>query len=194
MIGIVNSIKAFQKLHPDQTYELKDHYLFLGNPGTGKTTMARVFADALSAMGVLPSGQLIEVAPKDLKGQYQGHTGPKVDAAFDRAMGGVLFIDEAYDMWGGEGDQFGSEAVTALIKNAEDRKGKLVVILAGYPREMGIFATANPGIPSRFNVTINFRDYNAVELTEIAKRMISMQSYSLDASAEKSIGGFSRKW
>ncbi len=193
MIGIVNSIKAFRKLHPDKAYELKDHYLFLGNPGTGKTTMARVFADALSAMGVLPSGQLVEVAPKDLKGQYQGHTGPKVDAAFDRAMGGVLFIDEAYDMWGGEGDQFGSEAVTALIKNAEDRKGKLVVILAGYPREMGIFATANPGIPSRFNVTVNFRDYNAAELTEIARRMVSAQGYSLDESADKSIGGFFEK-
>lgn len=193
MIGIVNSIKAFRKLHPDKAYELKDHYLFLGNPGTGKTTMARVFADALSAMGVLSSGQLVEVAPKDLKGQYQGHTGPKVDAAFDRAMGGVLFIDEAYDMWGGEGDQFGGEAVTALIKNAEDRKGKLVVILAGYPREMGIFATANPGIPSRFNVTVNFRDYNAVELTEIARRMVSGQGYSLDESAEKSIGGFFEK-
>ncbi|MDE5840301.1 MAG: AAA family ATPase, partial [Muribaculaceae bacterium] len=93
MTGIVNSIRSFEKLHPDRKYELKDHYLFLGNPGTGKTTMARVFADALSAMGILPSGQLVEVAPKDLKGQYMGHTGPKVDSVFDRAMGGVLFID-----------------------------------------------------------------------------------------------------
>ena len=85
-------------LHPGETYELKDHYLFLGNPGTGKTTIARVFADALSAMGILPSGQLVEVAPGDLKGQYMGHTAPKVDAIFDRAMGGVLFIDEAYNI------------------------------------------------------------------------------------------------
>lgn len=193
MVGIVNSIKAFQKLHPNQSYELKDHYLFLGNPGTGKTTMARVFADALSAMGILPSGQLIEVAPKDLKGQYMGHTGPKVDAVFDRAMGGVLFIDEAYDMWGGENDTFGNEAVTALIKNVEDRRGKLVVILAGYPREMGIFATANPGIPSRFNITVNFRDYNGEELTEIARRMIKAQGYSLDEKAEKAIGKFFEK-
>lgn len=193
MTGIVNSIKAFQKLHPGETYELKDHYLFLGNPGTGKTTMARVFADALSAMGILPSGQLVEVAPKDLKGQYMGHTGPKVDAAFDRAMGGVLFIDEAYDMWGGENDTFGNEAVTALIKNVEDRRGKLIVILAGYPREMGIFATANPGISSRFNVTVNFRDYNGGELTEIGRRMIKAQGYSLDEKAEKAIGKFFEK-
>lgn len=193
MTGIVNSIKSFQKLHPGETYELKDHYLFLGNPGTGKTTMARVFADALSAMGILPSGQLVEVAPKDLKGQYMGHTGPKVDAAFDRAMGGVLFIDEAYDMWGGENDTFGNEAVTALIKNVEDRRGKLIVILAGYPREMGIFATANPGISSRFNVTVNFRDYNGGELTEIGRRMIKAQGYSLDEKAEKAIGKFFEK-
>ena len=193
MTGIVNSIRSFQKLHPDKPYELKDHYLFLGNPGTGKTTMARVFADALSAMGILPSGQLVEVAPKDLKGQYMGHTGPKVDAVFDRAMGGVLFIDEAYDMWGGENDTFGNEAVTALIKNVEDRRGKLVVILAGYPREMGIFATANPGIPSRFNTTINFRDYNGEELTEIARRMIKSQGYTLDENADKVIGKFFEK-
>lgn len=190
MTSIVNSIRSFQKLHPDKTYELKDHYLFLGNPGTGKTTMARVFADALSAMGILPSGQLVEVAPKDLKGQYMGHTGPKVDAVFDRAMGGVLFIDEAYDMWGGENDTFGNEAVTALIKNVEDRRGKLVVILAGYPREMGIFATANPGIPSRFNTTVNFRDYNGEELTEIARRMIKSQGYSMDEHTDRVIGKF----
>lgn len=190
MTGIVNSIKSFKKLHPDKEFELKDHYLFLGNPGTGKTTMARVFADALSAMGILPSGQLVEVAPGELKGQYMGQTAPRVDAAFDRAMGGILFIDEAYGMWTGENDDFGTEAVTALIKNVEDRRGKLVVILAGYPREMDIFATANPGIKSRFNNTVTFRDYKGPELTEIARRMIKSQGYSLDEGAEKAIGRF----
>lgn len=188
LIDIVHSITAYKKLHPDKVYEVKDHFLFLGNPGTGKTTMARVFADALSALGILPSGQLVEVAAKDLIGQYLGHTGPKVDAAFDRAMGGVLFIDEAYDLQKNEGDQFGTEAVTALIKNVEDRRGKLVVILAGYPKEMAQFATYNPGIPSRFNETVNFRDYNGAEMTEIARRMVRAQGYSLDAHADKVIG------
>lgn len=188
MVSIVDSIRAFRRLHPDEPYELKDHFLFLGNPGTGKTTMARVFADALSAMGVLPSGQMVEVAPKDLIGQYLGHTGPKVDAAFDRAMGGVLFIDEAYGLINGENDQFGQEAVTAMIKNVEDRRGKLVVILAGYTREMGEFATTNPGISSRFNTSVRFRDYTGPELTEIARRMIKAQGYALDSKAEKIIG------
>ena len=194
MTGIVDSIKSFQKLHPDKTYELKDHYLFLGNPGTGKTTMARVFADALSAMGILASGQLIEVAPKDLRGQYVGHTGPMVDAAFDKAMGGILFIDEAYNMWNGSDDQFGNEAVTVMLKNMEDRKGKLVVILAGYPREMDYFIeNANPGLSSRFNETIDFRDYKGPELTEIARRMIKSQGYTLDEKADKMIDKFFEK-
>lgn len=194
MTGIVDSIKSFQTLHPDKTYELKDHYLFLGNPGTGKTTMARVFADALSAMGILSSGQLVEVAPKDLRGQYVGHTSPMVDAAFDKAMGGILFIDEAYNMWNGSDDQFGNEAVTVMLKNMEDRKGKLVVILAGYPREMDYFIeNANPGLASRFNETIDFRDYKGPELTEIARRMISSQGYSLDEQADKMIDKFFEK-
>ncbi len=194
MTGIVDSISSFRKIHPDKEYELKDHFLFLGNPGTGKTTMARVFADALSAMGILPSGQLVEVAPKDLRGQYVGHTGPKVDAAFDKAMGGILFIDEAYNMWNGADDQFGNEAVTVLLKNMEDRKGKLVVILAGYPREMDYFIhNANPGLESRFNESIEFRDYKGPELTEIARRMIKSHGYTLDADADKMIDKFFEK-
>ncbi|MDE6557132.1 MAG: AAA family ATPase, partial [Duncaniella sp.] len=192
--AIVDSIQSFRKLHPGENYELKGNYLFLGNPGTGKTTMARLFADALSAMGILSSGQLVEKSPSDLRGEYVGHTGPKVEAAFDQAMGGVLFIDEAYDLWKGRDDQFGSEAVTVLLKNAEDRRGKLVVILAGYPREMEYFVkNSNPGMESRFGESVFFRDYSAEELTEIGRRMITAQGYALEEEASRMFGKFFEK-
>lgn len=174
----------------DNTPLLKDHFLFLGNPGTGKTTMARLFAEALTSMGVLPVGQLIEVSRKDLVGQWLGSTAPLVEEAFNRAEGGVLFIDEAYDLKNDDRDSFGQEAVNTLIKLAEDRRGRVVVILAGYTREMGIFKDANPGIKSRFNISVDFRDYNAEELEEIFRRLVKGNGYLLDESAEKGITPF----
>lgn len=171
-------------------YLIRDHFLFLGNPGTGKTTMARLFADALTALGALPVGQLIEVSRKDLVGKYVGHTAPLVESAFDRAEGGVLFIDEAYDLKNNDQDSFGQEAVNTLIKLAEDRRGRLVVILAGYSKEMGEFRQANSGIDSRFNKTINFRDYEADELEEIFRRLVKANGYHLDETAEKGLTPF----
>ncbi len=163
---------------------LEDHFLFLGNPGTGKTTMARLYADALTAMGVLPVGQLVETGRKDIVVGYEGQTAPNVEKLFDKAEGGVLFIDEAYDLKNGDSDTFGQEAVNTLIKLAEDRRGRLVVILAGYTKEMLDFRAANRGIKSRFNNIVNFSDYDASELEEIFRRMVKRGGYILSDDAE----------
>lgn len=190
---IANSIQSAKKREPDKPYVLKDHFMFLGNPGTGKTTMARLFADTLNALGVISSGQLVEVSRQQLVGQYCGETPNLVNAAFDKAMGGVLFIDEAYSLVNGTNDSFGKEAIDTLIKNAEDRRGDVVVILAGYTKEMGEFATANSGIASRFNETIHFRDYNGAEMAEIFRRMITGKGLVFDEVAAQRIGPYFEK-
>ncbi|MBR1928700.1 MAG: AAA family ATPase [Paludibacteraceae bacterium] len=173
--------------------EIKDHFLFLGNPGTGKTTIARLFADVLNSIDVLPVGQLVEVSRQDLVAQYVGQTAPKVTEWVDKAMGGILFIDEAYTLKQGDSDQFGQEAIDTLLKLLEDRRGKFVAIAAGYTKEMGEFLATNSGMESRFNQTINFRDYNAEELTEIFRRFVKSKNMTLDADAEAQVGNFFRK-
>ena len=170
--------------------EIKDHFLFLGNPGTGKTTIARVFADILNALEVLPTGQLVEVAAKDLIAGYIGQTALATEDAIDSAMGGVLFIDEAYDL---NSNSFGKEAINTLLKMMEDRRGKFVCIAAGYSKEMADFIATNSGLSSRFNETVNFRDYKPEELTEIFTRMAKKEKLSLDPEAEKHILNFFRK-
>lgn len=181
-----------QRNDADAMPEVRDHYLFLGNPGTGKTTMARLFADALNALGALPVGQLIEVSRAQLVSKYVGDTPKQVTHWFDKAMGGVLFIDEAYSLKSSENDNFGQEAVDTMIQLAENRRGKLVVILAGYSKEMGEFMNSNSGIMSRFNKTVRFRDYNGPELTEIFRRMVthSKEQFTLDADTDAHIGQF----
>lgn len=177
----------------DAKREIKDHFLFLGNPGTGKTTIARVFANILNALEVLPSGQLVEVSRNDLIGAYQGHTVRAVKEAFDRAMGGILFIDEAYSLISDERDMYGKEAVDTILKLAEDNRGKIVVILAGYTKEMGEFLSTNSGLASRFNETVNFRDYTAEELTEIFRRMVKKGGFTLDADADERVVHYFQK-
>ncbi len=173
--------------------EIKDHFLFLGNPGTGKTTIARVFADILNALDVLPVGQLVEVSRKELVAGFVGQTALAVEEVVASAMGGVLFIDEAYALKQDEQDKFGQEAIDTLLKLLEDNRGKMVCIAAGYSKEMAEFLTANSGMASRFNETVHFRDYNSEELTEIFRRMMKKDGLSLDAEAEAHIAAFFRK-
>ncbi len=156
------------------------HMIFTGNPGTGKTTVARLAARYLKAIGVLTGGQLVEVTRGDLVGQYVGHTAPLTHKAIQSAMGGVLFIDEAYSLYRGRDDSFGLEAIDALVKGMEDHRDKLVVILAGYSREMEAFLSANSGLRSRFPNLIEFPDYTPEELLAITQRMVAGMGYRLD--------------
>ena len=173
---------------------LRDHYIFTGNPGTGKTTFARKFGEVLNAIGALPTGQFVEISGKDFIGQFQGDTEANVKKYVDKAMGGILFIDEAYALAGG--DQrggYGTDAVNTLLNIAENRKGEFVCIMAGYTKEMGEFIRINPGTPSRFNVTIEFPDYKPRELEEIFRRMLSRNNenttFTLDAKADEMLPG-----
>ena len=172
---------------------LKDHFIFTGNPGTGKTTFARIFGEVLNAVGALPTGQFVEVSAKDLIGRYLGDTEEKVKEYVNKAMGGVLFIDEAYALnqstGGAEGGSFGMDAVNTLITLLENRKGEFVCVMAGYTKEMNEFMRMNPGIPSRCNVIIEFPDYNARELEQLFRMMLTRNAerteFSLDSKAEE---------
>jgi len=161
------------------------HMIFTGNPGTGKTTVARIVSRYLKAIGVLSGGQLIEVTRADLVGQYVGHTAPLTQKAVESALGGVLFIDEAYSLFRGNDDSFGLEAIDTLVKAMEDNRDSMVVILAGYSREMEEFLTANSGLKSRFPNIIEFPDYTAKELVLISKSIVASKGYTMDASCEE---------
>ena len=159
---------------------LSRHLIFAGPPGTGKTTVARLYGSLLAAMGVLAQGQVTEVARADLVGEYVGHTARRTTEAFDRARGGVLFIDEAYTLSssaGGGGHDFGREAIDTLVKLMEDHRDEVVVIAAGYEREMAGFLAANPGLSSRFSHRVRFADYSADELVTIVTQHATSAGY-----------------
>jgi Holliday junction resolvasome RuvABC ATP-dependent DNA helicase subunit len=157
------------------------HLVFTGNPGTGKTTVARLLGQLYAAIGILQTGQLVEASRSDLVAGYVGQTAIKTTEVAERALGGILFIDEAYALTraGGLGHDFGQEAVDTLVKLMEDHRDELVVIVAGYPQEMANFISSNPGLPSRFPRTINFPDYTADELTFIFKGMCHKGEYEV---------------
>ncbi len=156
---------------------LTRHLVFTGNPGTGKTTVARLVAGIYTALGLLSRGQLVEVDRGDLVAGYLGQTATRTAEVVERAAGGVLFIDEAYSL---TGDQYAAEAVDTLVKEMEDRRDDLVVIVAGYPAPMDAFIAANPGLRSRFRTHLDFADYTGEELMAIFARMVAEADYDAD--------------
>ena len=177
-----------------KTASLSMHMIFTGNPGTGKTTIARLVAKYLKAIGALKGGQLVEVTRADLVGRYTGHTAPLTNSVIESALGGVLFIDEAYSLYRGEQDSFGLEAIDTLVKGMEDHRDELVVILAGYTREMETFLTANSGLASRFPNKIEFPDYTAVELLQITQVLAKNKGYTLAEACTEPLLGYYARW
>ena len=177
-----------------KTASLSMHMIFTGNPGTGKTTIARLVAKYLKAIGALKGGQLVEVTRADLVGRYTGHTAPLTNSVIESALGGVLFIDEAYSLYRGEQDSFGLEAIDTLVKGMEDHRDELVVILAGYTKEMETFLTANSGLASRFPNKIEFPDYTAEELLQITHVQAKNKGYRLAESCTEPLLGYYARW
>jgi hypothetical protein len=155
------------------------HMIFNGNPGTGKTTVARLVAGIYRALGLLSQGQLVEVDRSELVAGFLGQTAMKTAEVVKSAEGGVLFIDEAYSL---SGDQYGTEAIDTLVKEMEDKRDDLVVIVAGYPLPMAVFISQNPGLESRFRTTIDFTDYTDDELASIFEVMAASAEYDVDAA------------
>ncbi|MFJ7729254.1 stage V sporulation protein K [Neobacillus sp. NPDC097160] len=163
------------------------HMMFKGNPGTGKTTVARLIGKLFQKMSVLTKGHLIEAERADLVGEYIGHTAQKTRDLIKKAQGGILFIDEAYSLGRGGEKDFGKEAIDTLVKHMEDKQHEFILILAGYSREMDYFLTLNPGLHSRFPLVIDFPDYNIDQLMDIAGRMLIEREYTLSHEAEKKL-------
>lgn len=162
------------------------HMIFKGSPGTGKTTVARILAKILQAMNVLSKGHIVEVERADLVGEYIGHTAQKTRAQIKKALGGILFIDEAYSLARGGEKDFGREAIDTLVKAMEEHRDDLILILAGYRDEMDWFMRQNPGLRSRFPLHLTFADYTPAELFTIAECMFQQRQYRLDdAAAER---------
>jgi stage V sporulation protein K len=155
------------------------HMIFKGNPGTGKTTVARLLAKLFQGMGLLAKGHLVEVERADLVGEYIGHTAQKTRDLVKKSLGGVLFVDEAYSLARGGDKDFGKEAIDTLVKAMEDYKNQFVLILAGYTLEIETFLLTNPGLPSRFPIQMEFPDYSVDQLVQIAEGMTKERDYLL---------------
>ena len=186
----ISNLAAFLNLQirrgESNTFQGK-HYVFTGNPGTGKTTVARIMADVFRSLGILSRGQLVEADRSKLVAGYSGQTAIKTNQLIDSAMGGVLFIDEAYTLKSNDQDSFGSEAIDTLLKRLEDDRGKFICIVAGYTDNMHDFIDTNPGLKSRFTQTIHFEDYTPDELTQNFINLASGKKFTVDEETRGAI-------
>jgi SpoVK/Ycf46/Vps4 family AAA+-type ATPase len=196
MVGLKSVKKEIENLASFLNLQIKrgetntfqgKHYVFTGNPGTGKTTVARIMADVFKTLGIVQRGQLVEADRSKLVAGYSGQTAIKTNQLIDTAIGGVLFIDEAYTLKSNDQDSFGAEAIDTLLKRLEDDRGKFVCIVAGYTEQMHDFIDSNPGLKSRFTQTIHFEDYTPDELTQIFLNMASAKNFTVDALTEAAI-------
>lgn len=189
----INEIYAFMEIQKRRSQENLNaesqvlHMIFKGNPGTGKTTVARILGKLFRHAGILPKGHLIEIERADLVGEYIGHTAQKTREQIKKSLGGILFIDEAYSLARGGEKDFGKEAIDTLVKGMEDHRDNIIIILAGYRDEMNYFMQTNPGLRSRFPIHIDFPDYLTSELLAIADMMLKQRQYKLSNGAWEEI-------
>ena len=198
MRSITASVEAARRraIAGHGTEKPMQHFVFLGPPGTGKTAVARVIAKIFYAFGLLDSPTVVEAQRADLVGEYLGATAIKTNELVDSALGGVLFIDEAYSLVNegdGQGDRFGNEAVQALVKRAEDDRENLIIILAGYERQMESFLSSNPGLNSRFGIRVKFPAYSPAELMALAETGRQARGELLTRMPGRCCGGSSRR-
>lgn len=180
---MVKLVRYYNDIGKDVMHKFVMHTVFKGNPGTGKTTVARIFAKIFNALGILEKGHLVECDRSSLVAEYSGQTAPKTLAKIEEAIGGVLFIDEAYALVDGAHDSLGRESISTILKQMEDRNTEFILIAAGYPKNMDVFLKANPGLKSRFNESLTFHDYTADELFKISEFMFFNEELSMTPEA-----------